>query len=152
MNDSPTGGYEYAGFWVRVVASLVDTVLLVVVIGIPLTLIYGGQWTSGNAVTGFWGAFFNYVVPIVVTVWFWVKYLGTPGKMLLRLRVIDANTGKAVSTAKGVGRYLGYYVSALPLMLGFIWVAFDKKKQGFHDKLAGTYVIRDSGAKPEQGQ
>lgn len=147
MNESITGDYEYAGFWVRVVASLIDTVLLLFVIGIPLTLIYGGgYWTSENTVTGFWGAFFNYVVPIVVTVWFWVKYLGTPGKMLLRLRVIDANTGQAVSTAKGVGRYLGYYVSALPLMLGFIWVAFDKKKQGFHDKLAGTYVIRSSAS------
>ena len=63
--------------------------------------------------------------------------------MLLRLRVVDAHTGQAISTPKAIGRYLGYYVSALPLMLGIIWVGIDKKKQGFHDKLAGTVVIRD---------
>jgi uncharacterized RDD family membrane protein YckC len=144
--------YNYAGFWIRVAASLLDTVLLIIVTGIPLTLIYGsGYWTSTSedTVSGFWDAIF-YIVPIVLTVWFWVKYLGTPGKMLLRLRVIDANTGHAVSTAKGVGRYLGYYVSALPLLLGFVWVAFDKRKQGFHDKLAGTYVIRGAAIVPEQ--
>jgi uncharacterized RDD family membrane protein YckC len=136
--------YNYAGFWIRVAAALIDTVLLSIVIGIPLTLIYGSEyWTSEELVMGFWDAVF-YIVPVVITVWFWVKYLGTPGKMLLRLRVIDSNTGQAISTAKGVGRYLGYYVSAIPLLLGFVWVAFDKRKQGFHDKLAGTLVIRDT--------
>jgi uncharacterized RDD family membrane protein YckC len=84
----------------------------------------------------------------VLTIWFWTKYLGTPGKMLLRLRVVDANTGKAISTPKAIGRYLGYYVSAFPLLLGFIWVGIDKKKQGFHDKLAGTVVIRDTAKEP----
>jgi uncharacterized RDD family membrane protein YckC len=142
--------YNYAGFWIRVAAALIDTVLLSIVIGIPLTLIYGSEyWTSEELVMGFWDAVF-YIVPVVITVWFWVKYLGTPGKMLLRLRVIDSNTGQAISTAKGVGRYLGYYVSAIPLLLGFVWVAFDKRKQGFHDKLAGTLVIRDTAREPLQ--
>ena len=144
MNDSANGmdNHQYAGFWIRVAAALIDTVLFAIVIGIPLTLIYGSDyWTSEELVMGFWDAVF-YIVPIVITVWFWVRYLGTPGKMILRLQVIDANTGQAVSTAKGIGRYLAYYASALPLLLGFVWVAFDRKKQGFHDKLAGTYVIR----------
>ncbi|NCF18110.1 MAG: RDD family protein [Haliea sp.] len=142
--------YNFAGFWIRVAAALIDTVLLSIVIGIPLTLIYGSEyWTSEELVMGFWDAVF-YIVPVVITVWFWVKYLGTPGKMLLRLRVIDSNTGQAISTAKGVGRYLGYYVSAIPLLLGFVWVAFDKRKQGFHDKLAGTLVIRDTAREPLQ--
>ena len=147
---STLGTYSYAGFWIRVAAALIDTVFFAIVIYIPLTLIYGGDyWTSEELVMGFWDVVL-YIVPIVITVWFWVKYLGTPGKMVLRLRVIDANTGRAVSTAKGIGRYFAYYVSALPLMLGFIWVAFDKKKQGFHDKLAGTYVIRDTAKAPVQ--
>jgi len=136
--------YNYAGFWIRVLAALIDTVLLSALIAIPLTLIYGSEyWTADEVVVGFWDAVF-YIAPIVITVWFWVRYLGTPGKMVLGLRVIDADTGRAISTAKGVGRYLSYYVSAIPLMLGFVWVAFDKRKQGFHDKLAGTLVIRDT--------
>ncbi len=41
-----------------------------------------------------------------------------------------------------MGRYLGYFASTIPLCLGFLWIAFDKRKQGWHDKLAGTVVIR----------
>jgi hypothetical protein len=71
--------YNFAGFWIRVAAALIDTVLLSIVIGIPLTLIYGSEyWTSEELVMGFWDAVF-YIVPVVITVWFWVKYLGTPG-------------------------------------------------------------------------
>jgi uncharacterized RDD family membrane protein YckC len=142
---------EYAGFWIRVAAALIDTVVFVLVFSIPLTLIYGSDyWTSDEMVSGFWDILLTYIAPIIITVWFWVKYLGTPGKMALRLRVVDANTGKAISSPKAVGRYLGYYVSAIPLLLGFIWVGIDKKKQGFHDKLAGTVVVRDLGKEPVQ--
>jgi uncharacterized RDD family membrane protein YckC len=142
---------EYAGFWIRVAAALIDTVVFVLVFSIPLTLIYGSDyWTSDEMVSGFWDILLTYIAPIIITVWFWVKYLGTPGKMALRLRVVDANTGKAISSRKAVGRYLGYYVSAIPLLLGFIWVGIDKKKQGFHDKLAGTVVVRDLAKEPVQ--
>lgn len=135
---------EYAGFWIRVAAALIDTVIFVIVFSIPLTLIYGmDYWNPEAQIEGVWDVLIQYVAPIAITVWFWTKYLGTPGKMVLRLRILDAHTGQAISTPKAIGRYLGYYVSALPLLLGFIWVAFDKKKQGFHDKLAGTFVIRD---------
>jgi uncharacterized RDD family membrane protein YckC len=142
---------EYAGFWIRVAAALIDTVVFVLVFSVPLTLIYGSDyWTSDEMVSGFWDILLTYIAPIIITVWFWVKYLGTPGKMALRLRVVDANTGKAISSRKAVGRYLGYYVSAIPLLLGFIWVGIDKKKQGFHDKLAGTVVVRDLAKEPVQ--
>ena len=135
---------EYAGFWIRVAAALIDTVVFLLVFSLPLTLIYGtGYWTVQGGVTGLWDFLIMYIAPIFITVWFWTKYLGTPGKMALRLRVLDANTGQAISTPKAIGRYFAYYVSALPLLLGFIWVGIDKKKQGFHDKLAGTVVVRD---------
>lgn len=135
---------RYAGFWIRVGAALIDTVLLLLLFSVPLTLIYGSDyWNSEEMVMGSWDFLLTYVAPVIITVWFWTKYLGTPGKMALRLRVVDAHTGKAISTSKGIGRYLAYYVSAIPLCLGFIWVGIDKKKQGFHDKLAGTVVIRE---------
>jgi uncharacterized RDD family membrane protein YckC len=140
---------EYAGFWIRVGAALIDTVIFVIVFSIPLTLIYGSDyWTSPDNVQGFWDILLQYIAPIVITVWFWTKYLGTPGKLVLRLRVVDAQTGQAISTPKAIGRYLGYYVSALALLVGFFWVGIDKKKQGFHDKLAGTVVIRDMAKEP----
>lgn len=140
---------EYAGFWIRFAAAFIDSILLVLVLSIPITLIYGaGYWSAQNTVAGFWDIVIQYIVPVVLTVWFWTRYLGTPGKLLLRLRVLDAHTGGAISTPKAIGRYLGYYVSALPLLLGFIWVGIDKKKQGFHDKLAGTVVVRERRKEP----
>jgi uncharacterized RDD family membrane protein YckC len=48
-----------------------------------------------------------------------------------------------------VGRYFAYFLSTIPLGLGLIWVAFDKRKQGWHDKLAGTVVIKKANSSPE---
>jgi uncharacterized RDD family membrane protein YckC len=144
-------GREYAGFWIRVGAALIDSVLFVIVFSIPLTVIYGTEyWTSSTGTKGYWDVLIQYIAPVVITIWFWTTYLGTPGKLALRLRVVDAQTGQAISTPQAIGRYLGYYVSILPLMLGIIWVGIDKKKQGFHDKLAGTVVIRERAKEPVQ--
>ncbi|MES9886029.1 MAG: RDD family protein [Candidatus Sedimenticola sp. 6PFRAG1] len=73
---------------------------------------------------------------------FWRYWGATPGKMLIHVKIVDARTYNPPSVGQLVGRYLGYLASAIPLMLGFIWIAFDRKKQGFHDKLSGTVVIR----------
>jgi len=136
---------EYAGFWIRVGASLIDSVVFLLVFAIPLTVIYGtNYWVQEVTTSGSWDVLIRYIAPVVITVWFWKKYLGTPGKMILRLRVVDAKTGQALSTPQAIGRYLGYYVSAIPFLLGFFWIGIDKRKQGFHDKLAGTVVVRDS--------
>jgi uncharacterized RDD family membrane protein YckC len=55
--------------------------------------------------------------------------------------VIDAVSGDAIGTRQALLRYLGYFLSILPLGLGFLWIAWDARKQGWHDKLAGTVVI-----------
>ncbi|EAW3106662.1 RDD family protein, partial [Salmonella enterica] len=82
-------------------------------------------------------------VPAVLTVILWRGFQATPGKMALRLRVLDAESGCPASTGQYIGRYLGYFVSTVPLGLGFFWIAFDRRKQGWHDKLAGTVVVRN---------
>jgi uncharacterized RDD family membrane protein YckC len=63
--------------------------------------------------------------------------------MAIGAKIIDAKTGKPPSTGSLVARYFGYIVSAMPLMLGFVWIAVDRRKQGFHDKIAGTVVVYD---------
>lgn len=68
--------------------------------------------------------------------------------MATKLTIVDANTGEKPSPAQFVGRYLAYYVSMLPLFLGIIWVGIDKRKQGWHDKLAGTVVIKSNNPEP----
>jgi uncharacterized RDD family membrane protein YckC len=136
---------EYAGFWIRVGATLIDSVIFLIVIMVPLTFIYGqAYWTGDQYLHGFWDLILNYVFPISATIWFWMRFMGTPGKMALKLRIVDAQTGNRLSLGQAIGRYLGYIVSAIPLGLGFIWIGIDSKKQGWHDKLAGTVVIRDT--------
>ncbi len=63
--------------------------------------------------------------------------------MLFNARVVDAKSFGKPSTGQLIGRYLGYYLSILGLGLGFFWIMWDKRKQGWHDKLAGTLVIRE---------
>lgn len=140
---------EYAGFWIRLGASLIDTVILLIVITIPLTFIYGKEyWMSEQLIHGIWDVLLNYVFPLVVTIWFWRRFLGTPGKLATSLKIVDAKTGNKMSVGQSIGRYFAYIISALPLCLGFIWVGLDKKKQGWHDKLAGTVVIRSNATEP----
>lgn len=134
----------YAGFWIRTAASLIDSVLVLVIIVPVLTAIYGSEyWLGDPVITGPWDIVFNYVFPAVAVLVFWIYKSATPGKMMLHLRIADAKTGGTPTTGQFLGRYLGYYVAAIPLFLGIIWVGIDKRKQGWHDKLAGTVVIRN---------
>lgn len=144
MND-----LEYAGFWIRVGASLIDSILLMIIIIPLISLVYGeSYWMSENFFHGFWDLILNYLFPAVAVILFWIYRSATPGKMAFRLKIVDAQTGGAVSSGRLIGRYLGYYVSMIPLFLGLIWVGIDRRKQGWHDKLAGTLVIRETGKEP----
>jgi uncharacterized RDD family membrane protein YckC len=133
----------YAGFWIRVWASVIDSVLVLMVITPLLWFVYGSITGSG------WLGFrdpLDFVVqvvfPAVGCVAFWVYRSATPGKMAIGAEIVDARTGGRPTTAQLIGRYVGYYVSLIPLGLGFLWIAFDPRKQGWHDKLAGTVVVR----------
>jgi uncharacterized RDD family membrane protein YckC len=144
--DQQTEIVEYAGFWIRFWASMVDTVLLGLLL-FPLGFALFGSELSGGQARYFelqgWPAFFvNYVLPAALILLFWYRFGATPGKMLFKLRIVDARTGGKTSFRQDVIRYLGYFLSAFFLCLGFLWIAFDRRKQGWHDKLAGTVVTR----------
>ena len=66
----------------------------------------------------------------------------TPGKMVVGAKIVDARTGDKPTNKQFLIRYLGYFVSMLPLFMGYIWVGIDSRKQGWHDKMAGTVVLR----------
>lgn len=71
----------------------------------------------------------------------WILKSAKIGKMPLKEKVEDVKTRKPALSLQFIVRYQGYYVSALPLGLGFIWIAFDKKKQGWHDKIVCIFVV-----------
>ena len=134
----------YAGFWIRALAFAIDDFIFLVLVTLPLTLIYGvhDYWYGEMYFPGFWAVVRDFITPVVLTIWFWLRYQATPGKMLLRLKVVDIKTLRLISFRQAIIRYFGYLPSTLSLLLGYLWVAFDNRKQGWHDKLASTSVVR----------
>ncbi|MET0086366.1 MAG: RDD family protein [Sedimenticola sp.] len=135
---------EYVGFWPRVGATLIDSIIIGIITTPALYWAYGPEYFSDTEtlIAGPVDFIVSYLLPAIAVILFW-RYRGaTPGKMLIHARIVDSKSFEAPSTWQLIGRYLGYFISMLPLMLGFIWIAVDKRKQGFHDKLSGTVVIR----------
>jgi uncharacterized RDD family membrane protein YckC len=135
---------EYVGFWKRVVAAVIDTIVVSLIIGPLLYAIYGpAYFSSDNMVHGPADLLISYVFPALFVIVFWRYKSATPGKMAISARIVDARTGQPPSTGQLIGRYFGYFVSSIPFCLGLIWVGIDRRKQGWHDKLANTVVIYD---------
>lgn len=136
---------EYAGFWVRALATIIDSILIMLITFPILVYIYGWGyfdfeqtgWVAGPA-----EVIIGWILPSIAVIIFWLKKQATPGKMAVGVKVVDAVTGNTMSVGQAIGRYFAYLVSLLPFGLGYIWIAFDSKKQGWHDKLVGTVVIR----------
>jgi uncharacterized RDD family membrane protein YckC len=135
----------YGGFWVRVAASIVDSILLALVIGPIVWKVFGPEYFSSQEIIhGPIDFLLTWITPAVAIVLFWIYKSATPGKMMFHLRIVDERTGGAPSPGQSIVRYLGYYVSVIPLGLGILWVAFDARKQGWHDKIAKTLVLKDA--------
>lgn len=136
---------EYVGFWARVGATIIDTILLLLVTVPLLISIYGWAYFDPDQtgmVAGPADFLISWVLPAIAVVLFWLFKQATPGKLAVSARVVDAKTGNSISVGQAIGRYVAYFVSVLPLGLGIFWVALDSRKQGWHDKLAGTVVVR----------
>lgn len=136
-------GLSYAGFWIRALAAVIDSVwmmLFIVAVGMAY---YGSSYLeSEEAYKGTLDIILQYVFPALVTIAFWMYKSATPGKMAVRVKIVDAVSLEPASKWQLVGRYLAYYPSMIVLFFGFIWIAFDPKKQAWHDKMAKTIVIK----------
>lgn len=129
---------SYAGFWRRTGAMLIDSA----VYSVLLLLLLGPAYVNSSFYTQ--EGFTSTLLVFVLTIGLWMRYNGTPGKLLLGCQIVDASSFEPISLKQSVIRYLGYYVSLICLGVGFFWVMWDKRKQGFHDKLAKTVVVYDS--------
>lgn len=162
----PAGKPEYAGFNIRVYASMIDSALSLVVF-IPLGwVLYGilgdalpsakiralveaqdGVGMQNYLATGglgnyFMESLFQFLVFGLVIMVFWIARDATPGKQLFRLRIVDATTLQHPTPGQFTLRLFGYFLSVLPAFLGFFWMIVDGRKQCFHDKIANTVVIK----------
>ncbi len=164
-----TTNIKYAGFWVRFIASLVDTFVLALPVAIVIYFLSDGNWfdfsqyqqninyaMSGNATQALasqpqmsmkWELLFEIAV-LLITILFWKRWRGaTPGKRFVHIKIVDAKSFKDINNQQAITRSIGYIVSTLALLIGFFMVAFRKDKKGLHDLLAGTAVIYDEDLK-----
>ena len=126
---------EYAGFWRRFMAYILD-LIIIGIIQIPFSIITSLQDSS----------FYLYYefTPLINTLYiigFWARKSRTPGKMALGIKIVTED-GNPILTGRSLVRYFGYAVCVISLFTGFFWIGSNKKKQGWHDKLANTYVIK----------
>lgn len=154
---------NYAGFWIRFLASFLDTLFLALPVAIVIYFLSDGNWfdftqyqqnmqyaMGGNAskalseqpqVSLKWELLFEVSV-LIVTIIFWRRWRGaTPGKRFCHIHIVDAKTFEDIDNKQAITRSLGYIISTFVLLIGFFMVAFRKDKRGLHDLLAGTSVI-----------
>jgi uncharacterized RDD family membrane protein YckC len=132
-NQVPLSGPQYGSFGKRLVAYFIDVVVSTTLSGI--TVIVSGFLADGAM--GIAGT--GYGVIIGYYILFWAIKGTTPGKAVFNLKIVDAG-GNMPGLGRAVLRFIGYFV----LFIGFIWILIDGKRQGLHDKIAGTYVIEET--------
>ena len=153
---------EYVGFGPRLVALILDAILLIAITSPLLVLLYGSVNVSLDEIPetltlqeqltysrGPGEFLIDWVFPAVYYIGLWAWICATPGKLALRMAVVDAKTGKRASLLQYAVRYVAYIVSMIPLFLGFFAILWDKRKQGWHDKIAGTVVIANEDRKTD---
>jgi uncharacterized RDD family membrane protein YckC len=158
----PAPGIGYAGFWIRFLAALIDGIILGVPLAVVFFVVEGSTLTvyrdcvnnaiaSGVIVSTCSGTLsgaiapfelFGLLVEFVYFVGLWSQLGGTLGQRMLGLHVVDVATGKHIGIGRAIGRFIGYLISSFVLFIGLIWAAFDPRKQGWHDKMASTFVVR----------
>ncbi|ADI14906.1 RDD family protein [Truepera radiovictrix] len=127
---SPSVRQTLAGIGERLIALILDGLLLGVVSG----LLFRSDSRLGGAL--------GFALGLAYQWYFLTRHQGqTPGKMLLNLRVVKVDGG-ALTDADAVLRYLGYVLNGLAFGLGWLWALFDANRQGWHDKLADTFVVK----------
>lgn len=140
---------QYASFLRRFAATLVDTLVFSLLSIATGVLLFGPDYwhwfidPQRDPLAGFsdMATAVDLIVPLILTILLWIRFLGTPGKLILNCHVVDAKSLGPLSVKQSVIRYFAYLLSALPLGLGFLWILWDARNRGFHDMLSGSVVI-----------
>jgi uncharacterized RDD family membrane protein YckC len=140
----------YGGFWSRFSALVIDTIFLIGLSGM-VNLIMGLNFFKNDPSPKLiYASLFSMIVSLLYYSIFQGMFYGTFGKKIMGLRLVDAKTLQQVSIGQAFGRYAMQFVSGICLGLGYFNVAMNDRKQGWHDKAAGTLVIKNSMLKKLQ--
>jgi uncharacterized RDD family membrane protein YckC len=136
---------RYAGFWIRVAANVLDA-LIIGAVNRAMVATGSGAWVGiTDTAIGTGPGNYDITTPllvIVVVIGFWIFWGATPGKMILRLRIVDALTGQRAKAWQCIGRYFMALLALAPVGIGYFWILIDPRKQGWHDKIVNTLVVR----------
>jgi uncharacterized RDD family membrane protein YckC len=137
---------DLAGVGQRLASYLMDGVVLSVIY-IALMFLFGVQIEEVAIAGGDFSTTFSaaYVLMAAIAIGYYTYFFGkgqTPGMKLVEIKLIRTDGIYPVGYKKGFFRWLGMEISGMVLLLGYIWILIDKKKQGWHDKIAGTYVVK----------
>lgn len=140
--------FRYAGAWRRLGALLIDLFLIATVIGFGIL-----AWITVSQETPEWDSPFVRVwvsgmlsIAVLLKIVLDAEFKGTPGLHLVDCLLVDAQSGNAITLGQSVKRILGTVLAILPVLLGLAWMLWDRRRQGWHDKLAGSVIIRDDDA------
>jgi uncharacterized RDD family membrane protein YckC len=138
---------RYVGFWKRLAASIVDIIILLAIIA-PIEIAIFGRAYPALAMEGKTLAvdiWVQLILPLAAAILLWRYRSATPGLMLMSAKIVDAATLAPASLGRLAARAVVLLVMWITviLLVGVLWIAFDKRKQGWHDKLAGTVVVYD---------
>lgn len=133
-----TSGVVYAGFFQRLVATLIDGVLLAVGSGI-LSGVFGLMGDAGRTLASLVTMVLGYAYYV-----YFISHRGqTLGKQAMGIRVQNMETGQNLDVVSAILReVVGKFISALVLLLGYFWMLWDDKKQTWHDKIAKSVVVK----------
>ena len=134
----PEYALEYAGFWIRLGAGAIDLAVLVLIHYVIYKMVSGSFSTSTTLII----LIVSFIIlSCAYLIGFWTWRGQTPGKMITGIKVIRTNSSP-FTFPNALLRYLGYIVSTLIVFIGFILIAVDTRKQGLHDRIADTYVVK----------
>jgi uncharacterized RDD family membrane protein YckC len=156
MNQNTDLYGHYAGFVSRLFAFVLDVIILVIAMTLItwlitfINLLFSFEIVLGKDLLAFvvmtlltFGVYIGY--PVL----FWTLTGQTPGMTVMGLRVVTTD-GHYLSLGRSIRRLIGYVIAAMPLFLGFLWILVDDRRQGWHDKVAGTCVVYTWRARPDE--
>lgn len=135
-----------AGFWIRWVAVFIDSIITSIVnFGVQMIIFIPIGLLDDGSALGIVGALVTWVLNIAFAAlyeaWFVARFAGTPGKLVLRLKVLRPD-GSRLSFGRSLGRHFAKYISGFILMIGYLMAAFDEEKRALHDMICDTRVVR----------
>jgi uncharacterized RDD family membrane protein YckC len=134
--------YKHAGFWVRFLATIIDSIILMIPLGIIIGIVANADPIMAYRINQLSNIFI-----IILVIFLWLKWGGrTPGKKIMGIKILKKDYTELDFKA-AILRYIGYFFSTILFCIGYIMVGVREDKKGLHDLIGGTVVVFENPEK-----